>query len=190
MVDMQPIRCLIRELEALSSDEHYLFSSHDLRALLLELSPGAYKTLLSRAVQQGHLERVCRGLYLYPKAVPLDGYMLFRIATRLRVREFNYLSLESVLSDAGVISQIPLRRIFIMSSGRSNVIHCGRWGSIEFVHTAKKPAALAKDLSYDFSAQFWRASLALALRDIQAARRSLDLINWSVVDELIRSSGR
>lgn len=56
----QPMRRLIRNLARLASEERYLFTPDDLRALVPDISDGAYKTLLSRAASEGHLVRVCR----------------------------------------------------------------------------------------------------------------------------------
>lgn len=70
-----------------------------------------------------------------------------------------------------------------MSSGRSAVIPCGEFGTIEFVHTQKQPSDLAGQLSYDARCRLWRASVEQAIRDMKAARRSLDLVDWEVVDE-------
>ena len=188
---MQPIRRLMQSLSQLASPERYLFTPHDLRALLPELSDAAFKTLLSRAVADAHpLERICRGLYLDKPALAPSGLLLFHAAERLRASGFNYISLETVLSEAGVISQIPISWISLMSSGRSNVIACGRFGTIEFVHTRQQPDALTKDLHYDSRYKLWRASVALALRDMRATHRSLDLIDWSIADEFVQSARR
>ena len=78
-----------------------------------------------------------------------DGLMLFHIAAHLRANELNYISLETALSDAGIISQIPMHWISIKSSGRSNIISCGEFGTIEFVHTNQKPYDIMNQLSYD-----------------------------------------
>lgn len=182
---MQPIRRLMQNLAMLSSPEHCLFTPHDLRALVPDLSEGAFKTLLSRAVQEGYLARVCRGLYLYERGAPLGGLLLFHAAARLRADGFNYISLETALSDAGVISQVPIHWISVMSSGRSSVIDCGRRGTIEFVHTRQRPDELVSQLHYDARCRLWRASVHQALRDMRATRRSLDLIDWSVANEFV-----
>lgn len=182
---MQPMRRLVDGLKALGSREHYLFTPGDLRSLLPDLSVAAFKTLLSRAVKEGHLARVCRGLYIYPETLPSDGLLLFHVAARLRADTFTYISLETALSDAGVISQIPMNYISLISSGRSNKISCGRWGTIEFVHTTQKPSELMTHLFYDSRCGLWRANSAQALRDMRMARRNLDLIDWSVVDDIV-----
>jgi predicted transcriptional regulator of viral defense system len=182
---MQPIKRLIQFLDKHASSERCLFTPHDLRALFPDLSYPAFKTLLSRAVSSGHMDRLCRGLYLYKRAMVPNGLMLFHAAAHLRSTEFNYISLETALSDAGVISQIPMNWISIMSSGRSNTIHCGKYGTIEFVHTNQKPTQVVKELRYDTDCRLWRATVKLALRDMRATRRNTDLIDWDIADEFI-----
>ena len=182
---MQPIRHLMNAISQLASPQASLFTPADLRALLPEHTDAAFKTLLSRAVSEGHLSRVCRGVYLYEKGSPPPGLILHHVAAKLRPSGLNYLSLETVLSDAGVISQIPMNRITLMSSARSNVIDCGRWGSIEFVRTHQLASQLVGQLQYDPLVRLWRATVAQALRDMRATHRSLDLIDWSVAHELV-----
>jgi predicted transcriptional regulator of viral defense system len=182
---VQPIRFLSKWLEQNANSEHYLFSLHDLRALFPELSDEAFKALLSRAGHAGNLQRVCRGLYVYKKAIPPTGHFLFHVAAHLRADEFNYVSLETVLSDVGVISQIPANWISIMSSGRSSKISCGEFGTIEFVHTTQKPTDVRDSLSYDPHCGLWRASVPLALRDMKATHRNCDLIDWDTANEFI-----
>ena len=117
---------------------------------------------------------------------PLRGSdLLGHTAARLRASHFNYLSLETVLSDAGIISQIPVSRITLMSSGRSNVISCGVYGSIEFVHTRKMAGDLAADLSYDKEVGLWRASCAQAVQDMRDTGRDTGLINWEAAREFV-----
>ena len=182
---MQPMRYISQWLSQHTDDKQYLFTSHDLRALCQALSDSAFKTLLSRAVHSGLLVRVCRGIYLYKDAFPTDGLLLFHAAALLRANEFNYISLETALSDAGVISQIPMNWISIMSSGRSNTISCGELGTIEFVHTKQTPADLINRVTYDHDCGMWRANVALALRDMKATHRNCDLIDWDIANELI-----
>ena len=181
---MQPMKTLSRILERLASAENYLFSLDDLRCALPETEPGPFKALLSRAQKAGVLQRVCKGVYLYPRVNYPAGRVLFHAAAKLRADAFNYLSLETVLSDAGVISQIPLNWITLMSSGRSHIVDCGNFGHIEFIHTKRLPADIAAQLSYDTDCRLWRASVALALLDMKLTRRSTDLVDWSLVDEL------
>lgn len=183
---MQPIKTLSNWMQENANHEHYLFSASDLRALFPDLSETSFKTLLSRAASSQILERVCRGLYTHKKAIPAHGYTLYHIAAYLRRDAFNYLSLESVLSDAGVISQVPLNAISVMSSGRSNIISCGRFGTIEFIHTSQRIPDIIQHLNYDERYKLWRADVKLALKDMKSTHRNMDLIDWDIVNEFIR----
>jgi len=181
---MQPIRQLERWLAEHANPERYLLRPSDIRSLMPDLSDTAFKAVLSRAAKQGILERVCRGLYIYP-SVAHSGLILFHAASALRSNAFNYISLETALSDVGVISQIPMSWISILSSERSNTISCGRFGTIEFVHTCQRPEDLKNQLNYDEDCRLWRASVPLALRDMRATHRNCDLIDWEIAREFI-----
>jgi hypothetical protein len=134
-------------------------------------------------VAAGLLLRFCRGIYLYPKAGYPKGLELYHAAARLREECFCYLSLESLLSEAGIISQIPLGWITLMTAGRSGIINCGSWGSIEFIHTKRSFEALSSRLFYDKQRRLWRAAPALALEDMRIAKRPMDLIDWDAARE-------
>ncbi len=162
-----------------------VFALTDLKALLPEHAAGAFKSVVTRLERRGGLTRICRGIYVLPDCILRGSELLGHVAARLRAGQFNYLSIETVLSDAGVISQIPVNRIMLMSSGRSNVISCGAYGTIEFVHTHKKAEELATELSYDARSQLWRASIQLALRDMKDTRRDTGLVNEEIANEFI-----
>lgn len=168
-----------------ANEEHYLFATKDLRNLMPELSDESFKMLLGRAVRAGILTKVCRSVYLYKKAMRNDGLLLFHVVSCLRSYAFNYISLETVLSDSGIISQIPLNWITIMTSGRANKISCGEFGTIEFIHTSRSIYDVIGQLSYDVRCGMWRASVRLALQDIKVTRRNCDLIDWDLANELI-----
>lgn len=180
---MQPHQQLAQALRRLADREHCLFAASDLAAAVPEC--GHVAGLLSRAAKAGLLERVCRGIYLYPVSDYPTGHLLFHAAARLRAGEFNYISLETVLCDAGVISQVPMNWISIMTSGRSHVVDCGNHGHVEFVHTAQRPADVRGELTYDPDRRLWCASVRQALRDMKATRRSLELVDEEALRELV-----
>lgn len=170
-------------LEAVTDREHYLFGPKDLGSHFSELSPEALKMLLVRATDQGLLERVCRGIYLYPHVDYPRGLTLYHAAAKLRSGTFSYISLESALSEAGVISQVIQHWLTLMSGGRSGVFDCGRFGHIEFVHTSRSFEDVAGEVRYDRRCGLWRASTALAVADMKRCGRSLDLVDRGAVDE-------
>lgn len=182
---MQPIKQLTQVLSRVADADHYLFALRDLGAAVPGQSPAALKALASRAEKSGVLKRVCRGLYLYPEVQYPAGLVLFHAAARLRAHEFNYISVETALSDAGIISQIPMHWVTLMSSGRSHIVDCGTFGHIEFIHTKKSPDSIEPQIQYDTRCRLWRASVALALRDMASTRRNTDLINWQAANEFL-----
>ncbi len=183
---MQPIKILINWLQNNTTDNHYIFLLQDFRALFLHISDDAFKTLLRWSVKLGVLERVCRGIYTYKSAVHSKGLLLFHAAAHLRSGELNYISLETALSDAGIISQVPINYITLMSSGVSNKVSCGAYGTIEFIHTTQKLVSIANDLVYDAECRLWRATSRLALKkDMKRTHRNCDLIDWDTAHELV-----
>jgi predicted transcriptional regulator of viral defense system len=180
---MQPLKQLSETLRSLADREHCVFAASDFAAAVP--GNGQLAVLLSRATKAGLLKRVCKGIYLYPVPDYPAGNLLFHAAARLRAAEFNYLSLETVLSDVGAISQVPMNWISLMTSGRSHVVDCGDYGHIEFVHTAQKPDEVSTELAYDPERHLWRASPKQALRDMKATRRSLELVDEEVLRELV-----
>tara|TARA_R110002049_G_scaffold61941_2_gene166046 strand:+ start:135 stop:668 length:534 start_codon:yes stop_codon:yes gene_type:complete len=174
---------LDQTLRTLANREHCVFAPSDLAAAVPEC--GQLAVLLSRATKAGLLKRVCRGIYWYPVVDYPVANLLFHAAARLRAGEFNYLSLETVLSDSGVISQVPMNWISLMTSGRSYVVDCGDHGHIEFVHTVQRPDDVSDQLTYDPDRHLWRASVRQALRDMKATRRSMELLDEEVAGEFV-----
>jgi len=119
---MQPIRKLEDILWKYSTAEDCLYTASDLKIFFPELSDSALMKLLSRAAKCNILERVCKGIYLYPKVSFQASKVLYKVASRLRAGCFNYISLESVLCANSIISQQMLSWLTVMTSGRSNII--------------------------------------------------------------------
>jgi len=175
---MQPIQRLERWLlTSPLAKKGTVYSTASFRSLFPDLSPGAYRALLHRAEKRGLLERVCQGVYHYAGSPDNSGLILFHAAALLRARHFNYIGLETVLSEAGVISQIPIAWITLVSTGRSTTMDCGRFGTIEFVHTERAMSQVIGDLIYDPDRHLYRASPELALADMHRFNRStIDMI--------------
>ena len=154
-----------------------LFRAQDLRNLFPKHSDNAFWVILNRAVQRGQLQRITRGIYRDPEIPDSSGRQLYHVAALLRPGHFNYLSLESVLSEAGWISQVPMNWITLVSTGRTNTIQCGPLGTIEYVHSERDPNTITGQLHYDPACHLYRATPELALDDMKRMRRpTLDLV--------------
>lgn len=171
---MTNLRTIEKELQRLVDENNYLFSATDLRVLLPTLSDSAFKSLLHRLCKNEYIYKVVKGLFLYPYLGLKKGNVLFHVAAKMRNSNFNYLSLETVLSREGAISQIPLQWISLMSSGRSYKVSCNNYGTIEFVHTKRKPSQLVNHLTYDSQLRLWVADTHLAIEDMKNTHRSME----------------
>ena len=180
---MHNIKILQKSLVELCDSEHYLFSSTDLESLFPDINRSNLRTLLSRAVNESIISRICKGIYIFNQVEYQKGLELFHAASRLRADHFNYISLETALSDEGVISQMPIDRITIMSTGRKSEINCYDYGRIEFTHTKKLKSDIDLRIRWDQRCRMWRADKHLAFEDLKTVSRNLDLINYEVLND-------
>lgn len=189
LYNMQPMNQLTEVLEHCADKTHCLFSEDDFYPLFPGITVQNLRMLLSRASKNGVLERVCKGVYLYPKAEYDSSLILFKVASKVRAGCWNYVSLETVLSECGIISQMPMGWITIMTTGRRGVIGCGRFGSVEFIHTEKQPEKTMPELHLDRTTGMFWASPELALRDMKNARRPLDLADTNLARQVTPVKG-
>lgn len=133
------------------------------------------------AAHQAHglVARIARGLYINPHAQSLPADLLSALVPWLRPWDLNYLSLESVLSESGLLSQIP-SRLTLITTGRSQVFDTP-YGTIEFTHTTQAPDKLQPNLSWQAARTLWVATPEQAWRDLRRSRRNLDLIDPTFV---------
>lgn len=118
----------------------YVLSKGDLEKLFPGESEKALEKSLQRLVRDGILQRVAKGVYVNSfSSTKGKRNVVEDIAVVLRRSCFSYVSLESALSEYGAISQIPLRRITIMTTGAKGLYETP-YGTIEFVHTKRRPA--------------------------------------------------
>lgn len=153
-----------------------VLSRHQLHKIFDLEHPDAFAATLKRLVAGGTLRSVTRGIYHVPDVVPWDGWGLERTAALLRYNEFNYVSLESALSQCGAISQQMLDYVTVMTTGRSGFFRTC-FGSIEFTHTKRPLSALLK-ASVVVSARPLRvARPRAALRDLKRVGRNVHMVN-------------
>ena len=159
-----------------------VFATQDLARLFPADSPGALNKGLDRLVKAGILRRACRGVYVNPNAASRDRFLPERIALILRRGEYSYLSLESTLSELGVISQIPLDRLTVMTTGRKGEYRTP-FGVIEFNHTKRSVSDILKH-SYRVEGRPMRITDALtAWRDLKRVGRNTHLVDQEALYE-------
>lgn len=134
---------------------------------------GYFRVSMTRHCKAGLIERMGPKLYANPFLNP-PATALYRLANFLRPNEDFYLSVESVLSEHGWISQIPFCLTFV-TTGKS-YRYSTLIGDIDFVHTEENTEAWVGHLGRNDQRQIWEATPEKALADLQRYARNLDLV--------------
>ena len=121
------------------------------------------------------LERISKGLYLFSFSIHKKNYLLENIAIFLRPGHYNYLSLESALAQYGVISQIPVDRITVMTTGRKGK-YVTNYGIIEFTHTKRSILDVLEN-TLVVNTPLRLATKKTAFRDLKRVGRNLHLVD-------------
>lgn len=169
---MQNTDKLKKVLQLFSDERNFIFTVHSLSVVFPDLSEENINQLLCRANKNGILERICKGVYINPNVTYDISSVLFSVAEALRFPECMYISLESALSAISVISQQMIGYLTIITSGRSSVIDCSRFGKIEFVHSDCVELVPGK-VHFDIQTGMYWATEEQALRDMKKHRRKL-----------------
>lgn len=178
----------MKSLEAVKTLDHFdkqgkfVFTKHDLAKLFAENQPKALTEGLNRLVKTGLLKRACRGIYVNERAASFSSHVIEFVAKALRRNEYNYVSLESILSEYGVISQIPLDRLTVMTTGRKG-IYKTIYGTIEFTHTKRSVENILDHIQTIEGRPLRIATKKTALRDLKRVGRNLHLLLNEEIDD-------
>lgn len=170
----------IRRLNELDTQGRYVFLHRDLAKIFHEDSTRSLNDSLARFVKSGVLERIAKGVYVYGLSRHKNTSKTIEyIAIALRRGEYNYISLESALSSYGVISQIPVDRLTVMTTGIKGVYKT-KYGVIEFTHTKRS----IKDILHQAivtDRPLRIASKEAAFRDLKRVGRNTHLIDMEAM---------
>lgn len=170
----------IHRLNELDKTGRYVYIHRDLSKIFHEDSPRSLTDSLARLVKGGILERVARGVYVYALSRHKNtSNTLDLIATALRRGEYNYVSLESALSSYGVISQIPIDRLTLMTTG-SKGEYKTLYGVIEFTHTKRSITDILNHI-VQTTRPLRMALKTTALRDLKRVGRNNHLVDMEAM---------
>ena len=173
---------LIQRLAELDRRGVYVLARRDIEKLFPEESTKAMDQSLKRLVADGLLQRVARGLYVNPAASSKNRWIAEEIARALRPGKLSYVSLESILSEYGVISQIPVNRMTVMTTGASGLVETP-YGVIEFTHTKRGAAEIVKHTLLDKGRPLRIATKRAAVRDLLRVGRNANMMDRSELDD-------
>lgn len=165
----------IKRLAEFDQRERYVFAARDMSKVFPDDTSRSREATLKRLVNAGILERPSKGVYLYALSKNKGPDTLELIAKTLRRGEYSYISLESALSEYGVISQIPVGRLTVMTTGRKGEYKTP-YGVIEFTHT-KRPVSDILSVTKDRRRPLKVATKLAALRDLKRVGRNTHLID-------------
>jgi hypothetical protein len=154
----------------------HVFTRATLSKLFQGDSPKTFTEGLNRLIKSGVLVRAGQGVFVNPHAHSLDSRTIERVAQALRPGHYNYLSLESMLSEYGEISQIPIDRLTVMTTGRKGVYRTP-YGTIEFTHTARPVADILANIRKAEGRPLRLASKEIAWRDLKRVGRNVKMVN-------------
>lgn len=157
----------------------YVYTLGDLAKLFPEDNPRTLQEGVNRLVKAGILQRVNRGIYLYALSYNKDSHVIEQIAKALRRGAYNYVSLESALSEYGAISQIPIDRLTVMTTGRKGEYKTP-YGTIEFTHTKRKLRDILNSMK-DVGRPLRLANPIAAWRDLKRTGRNTHLVDERVL---------
>ena len=172
----------VQVLREFDKKGRYVFIKHDMAKLFPDDHAKALDEGLNRLVKSGLLKRACRGVYVNDHAQCFDSYAIEHIAKALRRNAYNYVSLESALSEYGVISQIPLDRLTVMTTGRAGTYKT-LYGVIEFTHTQRSLKNILDHIQTVENRPLRIATKKAALRDLKRVGRNLHLLQVEEMDD-------
>jgi hypothetical protein len=174
-------RILMQKLDEMDRRGVWAFTPATFSALLGDPGQNYLKLRMKRLADQGVLIRAARGVYVNPHARSMPSDVRTGLIRFLRPREVTYVSLESKLSEEGVISQVAtvLTCMTTGSPGRFDT----PWGAIEFTHT-DRPIALGSDVHMRDDGVL-EATVERSARDLRRVGRNTDLIDEQALAEAI-----
>lgn len=173
---------LSRNLAKWDMQGRRVFTISDIRKMFPDDQTDSFLVQL-RLVAAGEnpvIRRACRGVYVYNRSSRPKTDLIEEIARTIRRGHHSYVSLESALSEHGWISQIPVGRLTVITTGRSGEFRTP-WGDIEFTHTERPLASFAPDL-VDIGRPLRMANPERALTDLKRVGRNTHLVQ-PITDE-------
>jgi hypothetical protein len=171
----------IQQFNQFDQKGRYVFSTQDISKLFPEDTKRALQAGIQRLIKQGILRRATKGVFIYALSQHQHKFPLERIAKTMRRGEYSYLSLESALSEYGVISQIPMDRITVMTTGRKGEYKTP-FGTIEFTHTQRTPMDIVNNSTL-VGRPLRMATKQAAYRDLKRVGRNIHLVDEASIHE-------
>lgn len=172
---------LIKQLAELERRGIFVLLKRDIDKLFSNEDDKTRQKSLQRMVNAGLLKRAAKGVYVNPAAASRHaGWVIEELAKALRPGQLSYVSLESILSEYGIISQIPMSRLTVMTTGASGV-HETPYGVIEFTHTKRSVPDILRRTIHVGERPLRIANEPAAIQDLLRVGRNTDMIDFEAL---------
>ena len=171
----------LKSLHELDVKGRYVYTSKDLAKIFSDDNRHAFQAGLKRLVKNGMLQRAARGVYVFAYSRNIDADTVELIAKTLRRGHYSYVSLESALSLYGAISQVPVDRLTVMTTGREGEFKTP-FGVIEFTHTKRSVSEITGNV-IQTDRPLRIATRKTAYRDLKRVGRNVHLVDESQIHE-------
>ena len=175
------IASALAALHAFDVKGRYVYTSKDLERIFSDDTQHAFQAGLKRLVKNGILQRAARGVYVFAYSRNIGADTVEEIAKSLRRGCYNYISLESALSLYGAISQVPVDRLTVMTTGREGEFKTP-FGVIEFTHTKRSVSEITQNF-VQTGRPLRIATRKTAFRDLKRVGRNVHLVDESEIHE-------
>ena len=174
----------IKKLENLDALlDRYIYTRDDLRIAFPDEADKTLEKTIEKLVKEQILSRPARGVYLFELSRNKNnGYLLEAIARTLRQNEQSYVSLESALSEYGVISQIPISHLTVMTTGRAGKVETP-YGVIEFTHTKRGFMDIVERCQDIPGRPLPLATKEAAYADLKRVGRNLNMVDTDMLED-------
>jgi predicted transcriptional regulator of viral defense system len=166
---------VIEKLSYWDKQGRYVYAKRDLAKVFSESIGSTLNATLRRLVSARILTRAAHGVYVYSASSHLDAYTIEVVADTLRRGSYNFVSMESALSDYGLISQIPIDRITVMTTGRRGEYRTP-YGVIEFTHTNRSPMDILENTLLRPPHRLRIATAEFAMANLKRVGRNLNMV--------------
>ena len=168
------VEAKLQELQ--SYTKHSLVTIAQFRMLFPDYQENALKVRLHQLVKRGTLDKVCRGVWSYPKSKYYATTDLRYLPHLLRQTDINYISLESVLSKHSIISQQMFNFLTVMTTGRGGKFNTSM-GTLELIHTKRDPLTLLTETFPVQDVPIREATIERAWQDLKNVGRNTNMID-------------
>jgi hypothetical protein len=163
---------------------HSLVIIAQFKMLFPDYQEKALKVRLNQLVKKRLLEKVCRGVWSFPRSKYYKKTDLRHLPHLVRQTHINYISLESVLSKYSVISQQMFNYLTVMTTGRGGKLETPM-GTLELIHTKRDPLKLLNETFQVQDMPIREAYIDRAWKDLKNVGRNISMVDDDELNESI-----